>query len=206
MAFLPDATGPGPRAVLSGWPDGWTGPLMAGTYEWVDGLLWQSYLAPEDPPKVWEETLIGFAPFTVRCPNGFAPDRPNGYGLPGRWAGVLRKEEVVSTDRLVVRARASWRGAPAAVRAVVGTAARLSMRAPGGMTVQTWAPVWELEDVAMRLTPIRHDSGRPWPFLKVLGLDPDLPAGRSVQAALPVGTWVKPSEGLVVPGMAGDEA
>ena len=206
VAFLPDATGPGPRAVLPDWPDGWTGPLMAGTYEWVDGLLWQSYLAPEDPPKVWEETLIGFAPFTVRCPNGFAPDRPNGYGLPGRWAGVLRKEEVVSTDRLVVRARASWRGAPAAVRAVVGTAARLSMRAPGGMTVQTWAPVWELEDVAMRLTPIRHDSGRPWPFLKVLGLDPDLPAGRSVQAALPVGTWVEPSEGLVVPGMAGDEA
>ena len=104
-------------------------------------------------------------------------DRPNGYGLPGRWAGVLRKEEVVSTDRLVVRARAFWRGAPAAVRAVVGTAARLSMRAPGGMTVQAWAPVWELEDVAMRLTPIRHDPGQPWPFLKALGLDPDLPAG-----------------------------
>ena len=102
----------------------------------------------------------------------------------------------MSTDRLVVRARAFWRGAPAAVRAVVGTAARLSMRAPGGMIVQAWAPVWELEDVAMRLTPIRHDPGQPWSFLKALGLDPDLPAGRSVQASLPVGTWVEPSEGL----------
>ena len=96
---------------------------MAGTYEWVDGLLWQSYLAPKVPPRIRQETLIGFAPFTARCPNGFAPDRPNGYGLPGRWAGVLRKEEVVSTDRLVVQTRAFWRGAPAAVRAVVGTAA-----------------------------------------------------------------------------------